>query len=317
MRMQPAVPWRRLLRTSSFVTAFTLAAAQAFAQDVTIRPRLRTGDEFRLEIVRTRDDSSRPQQNGRSRTVVDVRVLSAASEGFVVEWAPGETVLDNPQTAQDPLVAAASQALSEIRFRLMLNADGKLAGVANEAEVAPKLQAMLDTVVRNLSARLPAEQRKAFQNVVGQVLSPAALISSATREAEIYFGLNGVVLAAGEAAETDLQLPNPLGGGVIPAKFRVDMKSATADSASLNTTTTYDSAALLRMTQSLARQAGAPVSTNELTKIPPMQMGDDGKYLFDTSVGLMRQVTVNRRLSAGNNRRHDGWEIRLLNGPKR
>ena len=295
----------------------TLVAAHASAQDVAITPQLRAGDEFRLEVTRIRENSARPQQNNKGRTVVDVRVVSATPDGVVLDWKPGATALDNPQAAQDPTVAAASEIVRDMVFRLTLNADGEITGLANQAEIAPKLQAMLDSIVQDLSARLPAEQRKGVQTLIGQVLSPPALISSAIREAEIYFGLNGVSLAAGEAVEVDLEQPNPLGGGVIPAKFRVDMKSATKDSASIKTTTTYDPAALIRMTQSLAEQAGKPIPPEELAAIPPLKMNDDATYLFDRTVGLMREVSVNRLVSAGDMRRYDSWQIRLLSGPKR
>src|SRR2546427_392423 len=92
-------------------TAFLLTAVQPFAQELVIRPKFRQGDGFRLELTRTRENSARPRQNGKSRTLVDVRVISAAPQGFVLDWIPGETVIDNPQAAQDPLIAAASEAV--------------------------------------------------------------------------------------------------------------------------------------------------------------------------------------------------------------
>ncbi|HVH27126.1 MAG TPA: hypothetical protein VM818_10210 [Vicinamibacterales bacterium] len=305
------------MRTSLFFAAITLIAAHASAQEVDIKPQLRAGDEFRLELTRIRENSDRPQANGKGRTLVSVRVVSATPQGFVLDWAPGATVLDNPLAAQDPTVAAASEIVRDMVFRLTLNADGEITGLANQKEIVPKLQALVDKLVQDLSTRLPAEQRQAFQKLTGQILSPATLILSATREAEIYFGLNGVSLAAGEAVEVDLEQPNPFGGGVIPAKFRVDMESATKDSASIKTTTTYDPSVLIRVTQSLAQQAGKPIPPEELAKLPPLQMRDDAKYLFDRTVGLMREVTMDRLVSVEGVRRYDGWQIRLLSGPKR
>jgi hypothetical protein len=151
---------------------------------------------------------------------------------------------------------------------------------------------------------------------VGQVLSAEVLIASATRDAGTYFGLDGVSLPPGEAVEVDIEQPNPLGGGSIPAKFKVRVESATADSASLTTTTTYDAASLVRLTESLAKQAGAPISPGQLAKLPPIEMADEGTYLFDREVGLMREVSVNRRITVGANRRLDGWQIRLLKSPR-
>jgi hypothetical protein len=299
------------------ITALLLTTTHTFAQEIAITPKLRQGDEFRLELTRIRENSARPQQNGKSRTVVDVRVISAGSQGIVLDWMPGETVMDNPQVAQDPLVASASKALRDMRFRVTLNTEGEFTGLANEAEVTPKLQSVVDLMVQELSGRLPAAQREQVRGIIAQALSPAALIASATREVEIYFGLNGVSLAQGEAAETDLEVASPLGSGKIEAKFRVEMGTVKPDSASLKTATTYDAAALQRMTQALAKQSGAPIPPEQLAKLPPMQMSDDGTYVFDRALGLMREVTVNRRISAAGSSRFDGWQIRLIAGPKR
>jgi hypothetical protein len=301
------------MRRMVLFAALLLTTTQTFAQELVIRPKFRAGDEFRLELTRTRENSARPQQNGESRTLVDVRIISATPQGFVLDWIPGETVIDNPRAAQDPLITAASDAVRGLRFRIRLSAEGTFAGLANQPEVAPRLQAMLDTITQQLSARLPAQQRPSFQNLIAQVLSPSAVIASATREVEIYFGLHGTTLALGKTAETNLRLPGPLGTGEIPAKFKVQLESLKPDSASLKTKTTYDAAALSGMTESFVRQTGVANPAGQGVKFPPMQMEDDGTYLFDPRVGLMREMTVNRRLSVANIRRSDTWRLRLIN----
>ena len=289
----------------------------ALAQDVTIAPKLAIGDEFRLALVRTRDNSAQPQQNSTSRTVISVRVISAGADGYILDWVPGETVVDNQQLAQNPVVMAAVEAVRGLRFRLTLNADGELTGLANQDEILPKLKSMMDTIVQQILAGIPDDERTAMVSFMNQVLSPEVLVSSATREAGIYFGLNGVSLASGEVAEIELQQPSPLGGGVIPGIFRVRIDSITTNSVSLTTETTYDSTALLRLTESLVKQAGTPIPPSELAKVPPIDMNDDGTFVFDRTVGLMREVTMIRRVVAGTNQRLDRWEMRLLDGPKR
>jgi hypothetical protein len=95
------------------------------------------------------------------------------------------------------------------------------------------------------------------------------------------------------------------------------MDSITTNSVSLTTETTYDDRALLRVAESLVKQAGKPVPQSELAKVPRMDMNDDGTFVFDRTVGLMREVTMIRRVVAGTSQRLDRWEIRLLDGPKR
>ena len=308
-QMRSARGWKL---TASLLVGLFATASQASAQDVSIVPKLRAGDSFQLEVIRIRQNSAQPQQNGKSTTRVNVLVLSSSADGSVIEWVPGATVFDNPEVARDPLLGFASQALRDIRFQLNLNADGELLGMANQAEVAPRLKTVVDAVIRDLAARMPENQRQGFLNLIGQVLSVDVLIASATREAATYLGLNGASLAVGQAVDVDLEQPSPLGGGPIPAKFRVRLESATVDTASLKTTTTYDGAALMRLTQSLAKQAGKPIPPDELAKLPPMQMADEGTYVFDRKRGLMREARVNRRVAVGPNRRLDAWEIRLI-----
>jgi hypothetical protein len=286
--------------------------AHAHAQDISIVPTLRAGDSFQLDVIRIRENSAQPQQNGRSTTRVDVRVLSTSADGSVIEWVPGPTVFANPQMAANPVVNFASQALRDIRFQLNLNADGELKGLANQDEVAPKLKTVVDTVVRNLASSMPEDQRKGFLNLIGQVLSVDVLIATATRDAATYLGLNGAALAVGEDVVVDIEQPSPLGGDPLPAKFRVRMESANTDVASLKTMTTYDPTALMRLTQTLAKQAGSPTPPEQFINLPPMQMSDEGSFLFDRKRGLMREVKVNRRIAAGSNRRLDAWEIRLV-----
>ena len=303
---------RRWLIAASSLVALFATAIPASAQDVSIVPKLRAGDSFQLDVIRIRENSAQAQQNGRSTTRVDVRVLSTGADGSVIEWVPGATVFDNPQIALNPAISSAAQALRDIRFHLNLNADGELQALANQAEVAPKLKTAVDAVVRDLAATMPAAQRPGFLNLIGQIMSVDVLIASATRDAATYLALNGAELSVGEAVELDIEQPSPLGGGPIPAKFRVRMVSATADVASLKTTTTYDAAALVRLTGSLATQAGAPIPPEELAKLPPIEMADEGTFVFDRRRGLMREVKMNRRIAVGPNSRLDVWEIRLV-----
>jgi hypothetical protein len=306
-----------LSRASSVVGLLLSLAPAVHAQSVTITPGLRAGDEFRIEIVRIRENSQRPQQNGRSTTPVDVRVASVTTTGIALDWTSGQTSFDNRQVADDPLLAAASKAIVGLKLRILLNADGEYTGLGNQAEVAAALRKATDVFVRALAAKLPVEQRAGFEKMVRQVLSPASLIASATREAQIYFGLHGVALAVGEAVDTRIQQPNPLGTGAIPAVLRVRLESATDASAAVRTTITYEASALKEMTRALVEQSGRPVPPEALAQLPPIEMADAGRYLFDRTVGLMREVMVNRRMTAGANQRLDGWEMRLVAGPKR
>jgi hypothetical protein len=299
------------------LVSFTLITLLAVVQDIDIRPKLVQGDKFRLEVTRTRRDSSRPQMNASGRTIVDAQVVSAGADGFVLDWVPGDTTFDNPQILQDPTMAAAVRAGKGMRYRIALGPDGDFDRLLNEAEVRPKIQTMVGTIISELANQLPAAQRKNFQDMIGQLLSPEALMASATQDAQIYWGLYGAALAAGESISANIEQPSPMGGGPIPATFRVSMDSATGSAATITTTTTYDKDVLLKMTLDLAQRAGANLPPEEVAKMPSMQMADDGKYEFDRANGLMRKIAVNRRITAGVQDRLDAWVITLVEAPKR
>jgi hypothetical protein len=304
------------MRAFLVVVALALVTAAASAQEVAIAPQLRTGDEFRLEVNRTRTNSARPQQDARGTTLVDVRVVSATATGITLEWIPGDTTFDNSAIARDPLMGAASAALKGLRLRINLSADGEFVGLANQDDVQPRLQAAVDIIMNDTIAKVPEDQRKDFRSFISQILSPATLLASVTNDAQTYFGLHGVTIDVGEAVEVNLQQPSPL-GGTIAARFRIRAESATKESASFSTTTTYDPATLRELTRALIAKAGQAIPPQEADKIPAMEMADDGKFVFDRSAGLMREVIVNRRMTMGGMQRLDGWEIRLLKSPTR
>jgi hypothetical protein len=244
-------------------------------------------------------------------------VTEASAERTMLDWTFGATTVESGQLGQDPLFLAASQVVNDLVLQITLDASGEYSGLANEAEITSKLQRAIDVIVSGFAAKLPPEQRKGFQASVGRALPPPVVIASATREAQMYFGLNGVTVAVGQAVEIDVDQPNPLGSGVIPATVSIRAESVTPDAAVLTTRTTYDDAALLRLTRALVEQSGAPVSAEVLARLPPVKMDDEARYVFDRTVGLMRQVNVTRRVTAGTTQRLDSWEIRLTRVPQR
>jgi hypothetical protein len=284
-------------------------------QDIQIRPRFVAGDEFRLEVTRVREDAARPQSSYSGRSPVDVRVVSAGADGFVLDWKPGAAVIDNPQLASDPALRLAGRILGNAQFRIVLNADGEFVRVANEAELKPKLEAIVDAMLRSLQAGMAEAERKKMDDFFRQVLSPANLIAIATRDAQTYVGLNGLALALGDTLELTIEQPTAF-GGTVPAVFRARMESATPETATITTTTTFDPDALKKMTMAIVEQVGGKGSPDELATFR-IEMSDDGKFVFDRKLGLMREVTVNRRGVSGGVKRLDRWVIRLVSEPKR
>jgi hypothetical protein len=300
------------------VLAITLLAlaATASAQDILIAPKLRAGDTFTLEISRTRENTPATPQDREVRATIDVTVLAVTPEGSTLEWQSG-VLAGNLGVVPEALLLRVSDAVRGMKPVLKLTPDGEVAGLVNEADVLSKMQAVVDIIRRDLVANVPPADRKGFEAMLSQVMSPAILVASVLRDAGTYFGLNGVELGVGESVTADLPQPNPFGGEPLPATFTVHVESADADVASLVTTTVYEGAALTRAMSRLMENAGKPIPKEELAKLPAMQIGDEGRFVFDRGVGLMRTASVTRRVTVPGMVRLDRTEIRLVAPPKR
>jgi hypothetical protein len=107
-----------------------------------------------------------------------------------------------------------------------------------------------------------------------------------------------------------------VGGGPLSATRRVRMVSASAESATLTSSTVYDRGTLEKMITALASQANVKVPAEELTKLK-LDMNDETRYVFDRSTGLFSEVTNERRVSSGEMRRLDKCAIWLVKKPRR
>jgi hypothetical protein len=297
------------------VLCFT--AATVTGEEIEIAPRLRAGDEFRLEFIHTRENSSRPAHNAKITSAIIVRVLTATPEGWTLEWIADDASIDNAQLAREPAVTAAMAAMRGVSLNLKLGPDGEFTGLANEQEVVSRLQAAVDAMMRELKSTIPEEQRPTFQSMMSSVLSPAMLLASATRDVQMYFGLNGATLEVGEPLEVEMQQPTPLGGEPLPCRLRVTAASATETEAVIVTTTTFDGAVFTKMTEAMLAKAGQSPRPEDPASLPPMKMTDEATYTFDRKLGLTREARIERRIDAGPARRVDKWNIHLRKAPKR
>jgi hypothetical protein len=252
------------LVTLLLLTAFPAAAA---AQPVEITPRFKAGDEFRLDFTRERQTPR--VTNISSRTTVTIRVLSTGPEGTELEWVQGDTQFSDPQVAKNPIVGAALDAARGLSFRLGLDADGRFVRLVNDEEVLGKLQALADNLIAQVAAIMPEAQRADLTATMRQVLSPTLLRSSATRDIEMYFALNGTRFLAGEMVEVESEVANPFGSDPLPATLRIRLDSATADTASLTATTVFGPDAIRAVTATFAQQAGKPIPADALATLPP------------------------------------------------
>ena len=298
------------------VLAATLAPRLAPAQVLSLRPSLQVGDQFELELIRSREDAARPQSNGKSRTVIHVAVLEAGAKGFLLEWRQGATSYNNPDIVKNPVAAAAANAFKDMRLEVILGPNGNFTGLRNQEEVTAKLQSALDSMLSTLVPRVEnPQERKTAEAIVRRLMSPQILLSTAASDVQTYFGVYGLSVSKGKPVENIVQQTSPLGPGAIPATFRLTLETLDAHQATLTSTTSHDPRVLAELTKQLLAKAPPGSVSNPP---PTLEMSDLGRYVYNRAFGLMNEVNIARRVTVGpGTARIDGRQIRLLTRPTR
>jgi hypothetical protein len=295
-----------------FPAACILCAVLVAAEDPTFRPLWKAGDEFTVEVVRKREDSRRPQANGFTTTIVSLRVLEAGKQGSVVDWTPGAVTFSNPEAARNPLVVRSMEALKGLHLELVLNEDGNYAGLRNESAVAAQLQKAMEAMLQE------SGNNQQLESIVRQLLNPKLLITSAAREAQMYFVFGGIVLKPGFEVELPMEQESPLGGAKLKSTVRFGLTKLSPSEAQAVMVTKHDAATLKAMTESLIQRAGTKPPEGEVAALPPIQLTDDSVGTLDLALGVASNLVTTRRVSLGDQLgRLDEWKFRLLKRPSR
>ena len=293
-------------------------------QQVSFAPRFVAGDEFQLEIKHTREDSRQAAAGFTATTPVAVRVVSTGPAGTLLDWTPGDVEVTGALAeTPDPATELASEVIGDVTIRVGLDPDGSFGRVENAKELLGKLTSVLDVAIGELERGKSADDTRKMRELMGQILTPQNLLNMATRDIQTYVAMHGVELPPNKPLDVPIRQANPFGGDPLSAVLRLRVESATADAATLLSSTVYDTDALKKSTLALLERAAPPgkkPTADELASFR-LELSDEGRYVFDPKLGLFRSVTVTRRTgtSAGTAKatRSDRYDIRLVTPPKR
>ena len=283
------------------------------AQTLTVQPAFTAGETLQLELKKTREDSRAPRSYV-AVTPVAARVLSTDASGTVVDWVPGKTEVSDPALLENPMLKAAMDVLEGLHLEILLDPNGAFHHLRNEADVVKNLTEATAVMGRELAKTIPNDaRRKQFTEMFETVASPEVLIASASREAALYFGVNGAVLEEAKPVKETVEMINPLGGGVIKGEMemRVASRNALLGQASVEVTHSYDPALMTQMLKELAKHAGAQVPAD--ANVPQIRFTDKATYLIDTRSGHVRSVSHVRTIEGGPGmKRVDTTSVRLV-----
>lgn len=296
------------------ILVFTAIACGHAQDSVQLQFAAKAGDTVRLRMARIREDANRPERNGRSHTPVDIRVLEAAGDGYVVNWKYGATSMDRQLTAAEKSVMEASSKLIEsLQLEVMLDRHGAFQKLRNEVSVSRGMAGMVAGVMDFLRKAEPDEAKwKQIEPAMRQALSPQNQLMMITRDVQSYFGWYGVRFAKGETTETAAALPFPLGSGTVPVIIRARLvDQADPKKAMFASTTEYDGNALRDLTLKFFAQVMPQATLEQRQQMPALNASDEGRYVYNRASGWMDEILVTRRMSLADKvRRSDGWEFR-------
>lgn len=300
-----------------------VAVGVAAPQNVTLRPRFVAGTSFVLEVTRATEQSTGKDTPTRKFSVtrtVDVRVVSASREGSVLEWKPRPTLLDY-LAMSDPTSAMGLELLGSVPVTLNLDRDGQLDSIGNEADLQSRLvaarDALLKRVFKDMKPEMKPEDKARFEALLARVLSPANLVTLATREPQLYVDLNGLEDIGRDGFEAAIEMPNPVGVKPLAGILAIRLESVNAAQAVVQTTLKYDPATTAGMVTALLGEFAPDVAANNKEAIAefqkrPFALVDEGRYVFDRKINIMREVTYVRRAGVEPVYKIERFEMKLV-----
>ena len=307
----------KAMRKAAFVLCLSIAfVTTIFAREVQIRPRLEPGEDFELEVTRSRTDTANPKANYTSVTPVTVRVVAVGPAAVVIDWIPGATRVTGA-IANDPVMQGASKIVGDVKLRISLEPDGTYRKLINQTEVVTKLRDAVYYMMTEMQRGMKPEDAKRADGLLRAVFTPANLVNIATRDPQTYVSMYGAELDLASPVETPVEQANPFGGEPLAATLRVRLDAATDESAQISSSVKYQSDSLTKMTIAMLAQAPGPKPpADELAKFR-LNMTDESSYVFDRNFGIFREVTTTRKVSGSGLQRTDKCVIKLTREPKR
>ena len=311
--MRKATTGNRIANALQHVTMMSTVALLAMTNAATaedsfeILPRWKKGETVRYEIVKSRikTQPDRTPLNTTNRTDLEIQVLKAAKDGFALAWTLGETRIDDPAEAKNPLTKATVNLLKGHRIVLELDSQAAIEGIENWQEVQERTRKMLDLITRELKAsgvdaKAIAGLRAQSESMFG---SKEQVERYATQDAQLFFMPIGVEFDSSRVVALEDQLANPFGGEPLPSRVRftlkeVDKKAGVAKVTWSQTVAPEDARRIMNKTVAeMAKRMGKPVPDADLLK--SFTIEDAAEFIVDISSGWIQNLTHQRLTKTG------------------
>jgi hypothetical protein len=252
-----------------------------------------------------------------SRTEVNLEVVSADEQGYLLAWTLGETKIDSPRQAQNIVASHMANLLRGYQIQLEIDKSGVITGVKNWRELQQTSSKIVDALTAELkNAEVnPIEIAKVRGQALAMFASKQQIEQLVTHEARIMFAPLGKAYAVGVPVTYQTKLPNTFGGDPFPARgeFLLSAYEPGAGRAIIlwkQVVTPEDAAPILDKTiVSLAQQAGQPPP-------PPLptsfMLEDRGEFVIRTPSVWIDQFLYTRTITTEEGVQENGLSMKRV-----
>jgi len=292
---------------SVLLCALILSAPAAAEDSVDLPLRWQVGQRLQYEIVK----SGRKTRDGEAtfkattRTDLEIEVLRADADGYLIAWTQGETRFDDPQPAADPMLQRMTNLVRGLRVLLQIDSEANVVGVRNWKELKETIGKILSTVTDEL--KISGMDATMLSKITAQLASMYAtreqIEMMCTREPRMFFLVLGGSFSAPEPTEYQDRLPNPFGGEPFPSRAAFVLKGVDRQSqrATIAWTQTLDPEHARRIMEKslkdLAARVGGPVPQGDV--LESMMVEDTAEFVVDLSSGWLDRLSHKRLVRTG------------------
>src|SRR5688572_16838387 len=145
---------RRFAAILAFVLLAVGTVASAAVDSFELHPRWKKGERVRFEMTKSREKARLDKLifKTTTRTEVEVEVLTATEDAFVLAWTLGETKFDDTNETQNVLVQKMANLLKGHRMVLELDSQAGIQSVQNWRELKAASTKRLEILSTELKA---------------------------------------------------------------------------------------------------------------------------------------------------------------------
>jgi hypothetical protein len=302
-------------RRRRFLLAFWVAAPACFCpaawcgsgDAVDVQPHWSQGEEmhYLLEQTRQRSNGTHTVVNVQARTPMDLAVLQASQDGYVLRVRYGETRISPADAPGVILMQKMSDLMRGLDVEVDIDRNAHIVDVRNWQQVKhaglAAMQAMRDDLLRQ---GVDAPMLNKIMSLAGSLFADEAHIrANATQDLQLLLAPLGRTYRLGEAMPYATRLPSPMGGEPIAAQARFELTAfdAATGIAQVTWTQAAQTDALARsLAQSMQAMAAAlGRSAPDAASLPAASMNDQAQFTVNARSGWPVAFTHTRTVLIG------------------